>query len=207
MQFGQHTDVVHHLRRLAPATLIKIAGVAAVMSRAADMAVACEAMNRFRLVTDVHQIGDEGLHLRCHRPRYRDVDSGSSRHRHKAKTRVAVGVERTCLWQDRSRYALMTPHWRTLNYSWRCGQISRTDAVTAKLSDGPDCRLWVRPCIGWSREHAPEHERDSASVLSFHVTCLLVVCSSESAVIEACGSTSPCESATASVWMPVAGKG
>src|SRR5262245_60136541 len=115
MQFGQHTDVVHHLRRLAPATLIKIAGVAAVMSRATNMAVACEAMNGFRLVTDLHQIGDEGLHLRCHILRYRDVDARRSLHRHEAMTRIAVSVERTCFWQYWSRNTLMTPHWTALN--------------------------------------------------------------------------------------------
>src|SRR5215475_12823016 len=47
VQFGQHTDVVHRLCRLAPATLIKITGVAAVMSRAANVAAAREAMNLF----------------------------------------------------------------------------------------------------------------------------------------------------------------
>src|SRR5262245_18129923 len=176
------------------------------MSRAAHVAVACEAMNGFRLVPDLHQVGDEGLHLRCHRLRYSDVDARSSRHRHETKPGIAVGVEGTRLWQNRSRNAL-APHWTTLNYSWRCSEIIRANAVTAKLSDRADCRVGVRPCIGWSREHATEHERDSASVLAFHVTCLLfLLFIRKRPVMEACGPTSPCESATVNVWMPAAAK-
>jgi hypothetical protein len=94
-------------------------------------------------------------------------------------TWVAVGVERTSLWQDRSGNAMMTLHCAALDRFWRCGQISWANTVTTKLSNQAGCLVWVRLCIQWSREHAPEHERDSASVLSFHMTCLFVVCSSE----------------------------
>src|SRR5262245_34826776 len=102
------------------------------------------AVNCFRLVTHLHQVLDKGLHLWRHRLRYRDVDACGSGHRHEAAARIAVRVERTSFWQHRSRNALMTPYRTTLNYSLRCGQISRTGPVTAKLSDWADYRLWVR---------------------------------------------------------------
>src|SRR5262245_46188848 len=175
MQFGQDTDVVHHLRRLAPATLIKIAGIAAVMSRAANVTVARVAVNCFRLVAHLHQVLDKGLHLWRHRRRYRDVDACGSSHRHEAAARITVSIERTSFWQHRACNALMTPYCAPLDHFWRCEQISWTDSVTAKLSHGTYRRLRVRPCIGGSGEHATEHERGSASVLSFHLTCLFVV--------------------------------
>src|SRR5262245_14870325 len=135
-------------------------------------------MTFLRPVTDLHQVSYEGLHLRCHVRRYRDVDACSSRHCHEA-TRIAISIERTRSRQYGSCNAMTTLDCAALDHSWLCGQISWAETVTAKLSDRADCRLWVGPCIGWSREHATEHERDSASLLSFHVTGLFVVCSSD----------------------------
>src|SRR5262245_41897981 len=129
MQFGQDTDVVHHLRRLAPATLIKIAGIAAVVSRAANMTVARVAVNCFGLVAHLHQVLDKGLHLWRHRLRYRDVDTCGRSHRHDAVARIAVSIERTSFWQHRARNALMTPYCAPLGHFWRCEQISWTDAT------------------------------------------------------------------------------
>src|SRR5215467_11819177 len=47
--------------------------------------------NLLRPVTDLHQVSYEGLHLRCHVRRYRDVDACSSRHCHEA-TRIAISI-------------------------------------------------------------------------------------------------------------------
>src|SRR6478752_6563351 len=117
MQFGQHTDMVHHLRGLTPTALIKVAGVAAVVARAVDVTAAREAMNLLRLVTDLHEVSDEGLHLRCHLPRYCDVDVCSSRNRDET-TGIAVRIERTSLWQYRSRNVMRTPHCAALDRPW-----------------------------------------------------------------------------------------